>query len=162
MSRTLSLGRSLGVSLGLGLVLAALAAGCGTASEAAPAQPAPPAQPASSGEVRTSCVDVMTRNRACTEAFIPALVDARARHDQPPGIAAAVAADRAAVIAEAMGEWAEDGKDEAIARTCQAMAERLPEAEAGDVAASTACLGKPDCASYVACVTPLFEKRFVK
>lgn len=156
MSRTFSLA----VSLSCGLALASFAAGCGTTSEAAPTPPATPAAPPAAGpDAEATCVEVMTRNRVCTDEFIPALVDARARHDQPPGITAAVKADRAAVIAEAMEEWAEDGKDEAIAQTCARMSQGMTPA---GVDASRACLASDACGAYVACVTPLFEKHFTK
>ena len=113
-------------ALALILALAPLAAACGTTSAAAPA---PKAQKASStGDAQTLCVEAMTRNRTCTDDFIPALVDARARHDMPPGIADAVKQDRNAVIAKAKEEWATDSTDESIARNCQAMVEKLTKA----------------------------------
>lgn len=153
MSRIGSLVLVLGLSVG--------AAACGT-TEAAPA-PTAKAQPATAAaEAQTTCVEVFTRNRTCTDDYIPALVDARARHDKPPGIAEAVKADRNAVIAEAKGEWADDSKDEAIAQTCQKMTEQIDRVEPGDLEAARGCLAKADCASFVACVTPIFEKQFSK
>ena len=94
-------------------------------SEAAPSQTAK-AQPASStGDYQSVCVDSMTRNRTCTDDYIPALVDSRARMDKPAGIAEAVKTDRAGVIAKAKEEWASDSTDENIARNCQAMTEHM-------------------------------------
>jgi len=152
MSRTL---RSL--ALGAATLAAALsAAACGSTSDAAPP---PTTARAQAPDPVPTCVEVMTRNRTCTDDYIPALVDARARHDVPAGITAAVAADRAAVITEALGEWAEDSKDPAIASMCQQMAASGAAAPA-DVETAQACLAQTACGPYVACVMPVFEKRF--
>jgi hypothetical protein len=138
-------------SLALVLALAPLAA---CASHEAKATPAPQPQQAPPTDV---CVQVFTKARSCTSEFIPALVDSRAKYDQPPGIADAVKKDRNAVIADAMKEWENDSKDEAIAATCQKMG-----GDVGDRAAAEACLAKTACSEFVACVMPVFEKRFAK
>ncbi len=152
MSRIL---RSL--ALGTHTVVAALsAAACGSTSDAAPA---PATARAQAPDPTATCVEVMTRNRTCTDDYIPALVDARARHDVPAGITAAVKADRAAVIAEALGEWAEDRKDPAITAMCQQLA-ASGAAPPAEVEAAQACLAQVACGPYVACVMPVFEKRF--
>lgn len=113
----------------------------------------------SAGGAEAVCVEVMTKNRTCTTEFIPALVDVRAKHNNPEGIADAVKKDRAAVVSQAMTEWAVDSKDDAIARTCPQMANAMPDA---DVAASKDCLAQADCTAYVGCIMPQFEKRFAK
>ena len=105
------------------------------------------------------CVEVMTKNRTCTTEFIPALVDVRAKYNNPEGIADAVKADRNAVISQALTEWAVDSKDDAIARKCPEMANAMQDA---DVAASKGCLDQAECGAYVACIMPQFEKRFAK
>jgi hypothetical protein len=112
---------------------------------------------ASGGEA--VCVETMTRSRTCTTEFIPALVDLRAKHNNPEGIADAVKADRNAVISQALTEWATDSKDEAIARKCPQMASAMPDA---DVAAAKDCLAVADCAGFVACVMPQIEKHIAK
>jgi hypothetical protein len=150
------------LSLALVLALGALAPACGSTSDAAPSQATATAQPAASTDDRAVCIEVMTRSRSCTEEFIPALVDARARHDQPPGIAASVNADRAAVIAHAKLEWTEDSKDEAIARRCKAMVDQMPADQRAGVATSQQCLAHTDCAAYVACIMPVLESHFAK
>jgi len=150
MSRTL---RSLALGT-LTLATALSAAACGSTSDAAPATAR-----AQAPDPTATCVEVMTRNRTCTDDYIPALVDARARHDVPAGITAAVAADRAAVITEALGEWAEDSKDPAIASMCQQMA-RSGAAAPADVETAPACRAQTAWWPYVACVMPVFEKRF--
>ncbi|MBS1121565.1 MAG: hypothetical protein H6Q90_3793 [Deltaproteobacteria bacterium] len=138
-----------------------VAAACGT-TEAAPAQPsAPRAQPATT-ELHALCVEVLTHNRTCTDTYIPALVDLRAKYDVPAGIAAEVKADRDGMIAAAKQEWATDSADEAIAATCTKMASALDQPPPHDADAARACLTQTDCAAYTACIMPFFEKRFAK
>jgi hypothetical protein len=145
------------------LLLALFAAACGTTSDAAPA-------PTSSGKAQRAdtggdghapCVEVITRNRTCTDDYIPALVDVRAKYDVPAGIAAEVRTDRAGVIAHAKEEWATDSTDAAIAATCDKLMQTWNGQQA-DADAARACLTESDCASYTACIMPLFEKRFTK
>lgn len=153
MSKLLSL------ILALAPLAAPLASACGSTSDAAPVAAKPTA---AAGDGRAMCVEVMTRNRTCTDDYIPALVDLRARHDQPPGIADAVKADRNAVIAEAKTEWAEDSKDEAIGRVCDALTQKPGQVEPGDIEAANACLAKDACGDYIACITPVFENKHFK
>lgn len=149
-------------SLCLVPVLALLLVPACSASDAAAPPPVAPsqAQPASAGDAQATCVEVFTRNRTCTAQYIPALVDLRAKHDVPAGIAAEVASNRAQVIAQANEEWAIDGTDEAIAATCTKIAASLTEADQADLGGVQACLSNADCAAYTACVMPYFEKRF--
>ncbi|HSK00612.1 MAG TPA: hypothetical protein VK932_05200 [Kofleriaceae bacterium] len=149
-------------------VLTAFALPACSASEASAPPPVAPAQAeaeARSGNnpgARATCVDVFTRNRTCTAQYIPALVDLRAKYDQPPGIAAEVAADRANVIAQANEEWAVDSTPEAIDATCTKIAASLSPGDQADLGGVQACLAIGDCAAYTACVMPYFEKRFAK
>lgn len=115
--------------------------------------------PTTASGAEAVCIEVMTKSRTCTTEFIPALVDVRAKHNNPEGIADAVKADRNAVISQAMTEWAVDSKDDAIARTCPQMANAMPDA---DVATSQGCLAQAECGAFVACVMPQIEKRFAK
>ncbi|HEY4242330.1 MAG TPA: hypothetical protein VGM88_21075 [Kofleriaceae bacterium] len=134
-------------------VLALLAAACGTPSEAAPAG-------AAKVDVKAACVQMYQRERSCTDDFIPKLVDARARTDNPKGIKAEVAKDRNATIAEAKKEWAEDSKDAAIEARCAKdapMMEALPQAEKD---AGVACFKKADCAGFDTCIVGILEKHF--
>ena len=103
------------------------------------------------------CVDTLTRAKACTSTYIPALVDARARHDVPAGIADAVKQDRDGVIAQAMQEWSTDSQPDHIAQACSTLAISAEDAEA-----ARTCLAKTDCGEFTACVMPLFEKHFAK
>lgn len=145
------------------LVLALFAAACGTTSDAAPSpttsgQVAPAS---SSSDLHALCVEVLTHNRTCTDDYIPALVDVRAKYDQPAGIADEVKKDRAGVIAHAKTEWATDSQDAAISATCDRIGASW-KGEPGDVEASRACLAKPDCAAYTACIMPMFERQLAK
>lgn len=143
------------------LLALALAPACGT-SDAAPSGPASPkAQPASaSPDAKALCVEVFSRNRTCTDQYIPALVDLRAKYDKPAGIAAEVAADRDGIIAIAKTEWATDSQPAAIDATCTSIAAQLGAGDPADITAAQACLAITDCAAYTACIMPQFEKRF--
>jgi hypothetical protein len=142
------------ISFVLALALAPLAAACGTSSEAAPPPSGVKAATAVSPNHQT-CVQVFQRARTCTDDYIPALVDARAKLDLPAGIKAEVASDRAGVIAQAKTEWASDSQDAAIDSTCTRAEGHV---DAAEVQTAQGCLAKPDCASYVACIMPSFEK----
>src|SRR5580704_11912239 len=135
--------RSLLVSFTLATALLTVA-GCGSP----PAQNAP-AQHAQAADPKATCTQTFARERACTDTFIPALVDARARHDMPAGIADQVKADRAGVIAEAMTEWKNDSTDDAIAQTCARLGPNFDDHQA---AAATASLAKNDCAEFTASI----------
>lgn len=141
----------------LALCLGSLA-GCN--SHEAKAQPAKPTNTVD--DTRALCVQMFTKARECTADYIPALVDARARHDNPPGITEAVKNDRDAVIAEANKEWETDSKDENIAATCDKISAQLVAQEQGSIDTLEGCLAQSDCKQYTSCVMPLFEKRFHK
>jgi hypothetical protein len=150
MSKTRSLVIAVGLALGLGSLTA-----CG-GSKAAPAETAKPATASSPEELKALCVKMFTRSRECTSDFIPALVDARARHDVPPGIAEQVKTNRDAVIAEAMKEWENDSKDEAIQPMCEKIGADPAMAESADEV--NGCMAKTSCPEFVACTMPLHEK----
>jgi hypothetical protein len=103
------------------------------------------------------CVATFQKQRSCTDQFIPALVDLRAKHDVPAGMAAKVKADRAGVIAEAKKEWTNDSKDAAIEQTCKKL-----ETEKELVAPAQACLAKAACDAFVTCIMPVIEKHLTK
>jgi len=148
----------------ISLLLPLAIAACGT-TEAAPAQPVSPpkAQRASSdAEMQQLCVEVFTRNRTCTDTYIPALVDARAKYDKPPGIADKVKADRDGIIAQAKQEWASDSTDEAIQNICTRLVGSLSDDDRADAGKARDCLAQSDCGAYSTCIMPQFEKRFAK
>jgi hypothetical protein len=146
-------------SLIVALALAPLAITACASSEAAPppASTPAPAAASSSGDYQSLCVESMTKNRTCTAEYIPALVDSRAKIDKPPGIAESVKADRDGVIAKAMEEWAEDSKDENIARNCQMLTEHMDDSAKPAADGIRGCLAQQDCNAYVACAMPVFE-----
>jgi hypothetical protein len=147
-------------SLILALSLASLVA-CG-GSKPAPAETAQPAAAAAAGpdDMKSLCVKMFTRSRECTSDFIPALVDARARHDTPPGIAEQVKTNRDAVIAEAMKEWENDSKDEAIAAMCDKISTTPEMSQGADEA--NGCIAKTSCPEFVACSMPIHERHITK
>lgn len=148
------------LSLVLALALAPLTA-CST-TEASPAQSAAPKAAPTSTDAQAVCVQLFTRNRECTEDYIPALVDLRAKLDKPAGIAEKVKQDRNAVIAQAQTEWAADSTDQAIAATCAQVTANLDESAKADADGLQACMAEPSCGAHTACVMPFFEKRFNK
>jgi hypothetical protein len=139
------------------LVLCALSPLAGCASTDATAQPQPRAESAPASTPLASCTEVMTRARTCSDAFVPALVDARARADKPAGIAAQVAAHRDDVIAQARTEWAHDSTDAGIAASCDRIAAK---ADAADQQSAHECLAAADCTAFTACVIPVIAKHF--
>ena len=105
---------------------------------------------------QASCVKVFEKQRACTDSFIPALVDLRVSLDKPAGIAAAVKQDgRQAMIASALEEWKTDSTDAAIAKTCASMPDKAQLATA--VASLEKCLGAASCQAFSECVIPLMR-----
>src|SRR5690348_8118046 len=73
------------------LATASILAACGGSSPPPAAeartQPAPQVRGASSSPGLDTCVSMMERQRACTDLYIPALVDLRISLDTPRGIA---------------------------------------------------------------------------
>ena len=146
------------VSLAL---FAQLSAGCDS-HEAKPAPNAPKVvEPATTSDDKALCVEVLTRARTCTDDYIPALVDSRAKIDKPAGIAAEVKVDRAGVIAKAKQEWAEDSKDAAISANCDRMSATMAPEDRAQADAVRACIAK-DCAAFASCIMPIFEKHLAK
>ncbi|HUJ63203.1 MAG TPA: hypothetical protein VLX92_32115 [Kofleriaceae bacterium] len=132
-------------SLALAAVVAALA-GCETHD----AEADPPAHGSSAAQ-DALCASVMVRARTCTDDFVPALIDARARRDVPPGFAARVAADRDGAIRDALVEW---GQDDAA---CDRIAGALPD---DAWLSAQACLAVDTCGGFARCIVPVFEKHF--
>ena len=111
---------------------------------------------APSAATQASCVKVFERQRACSDLFIPALVDLRVSLDKPAGIAAAVKKDgRQAMISTALEEWQSDSADAAIAKTCASMpgTSQL----ASSVTSMEKCLGAATCQAFSECVIPLMR-----
>lgn len=102
-----------------------------------------------------TCQQVFKKQRTCTDLYIPALVELRAKLDMPAGIKARVASHRDEVIAQAKSEWKNDSTDAAIDQTCKKIPANAPVADA------KACLAKSACDAFVACIIPVTEKMFL-
>jgi hypothetical protein len=120
--------------------------------------------PAATTATDEICRALMQRQRACSATFIPALVDARVKVDNPPGIAARDnESGRVALVQEAFTEWASDSKDEAIDKLCDAMAQSISPTKDTELRTSvSACLAKEGCGGFVACATPINLVRWME
>lgn len=134
-------------------------AACGSSSTSTPPpakpEPAPATTPA---DAQNACVTSFTHSRTCTDLYIPALVDMRAKLDMPKGITEEVKKDRDGVIAKAKTEWASDSTDENIAKHCEQMTANLPDSARPLIDEVRACEAQTECAAYVACMQPVQEK----
>ncbi len=114
------------------------------------------ASPAADPAAQAACVKVFERERACTDTFIPALVDLRISIDKPAGMAEAAKKEgRERFIAVALEEWKGDSTDAAIAKTC-AMISASPKAPAM-VTASEKCVKADTCLAFTDCVIPVLR-----
>jgi hypothetical protein len=113
--------------------------------------PAPQVKASAEADAHQTCVAVVRRQRECTDAFIPALVDARVRADVPAGIAQKdKEVGRDALVAMALEEWKVDSTDEAIDATCDkatAHPEMIEKAEA--------CMNQSACDAFSACTVEI-------
>jgi hypothetical protein len=101
------------------------------------------------------CLAAIDKKLACTDDYIPALVDLRVGLDFPSGIAAKASTPegKAALVAEAKEEWKTDSVDPKRTETCAKHTGGMPpERLAKLTEAGTACLAKTDCKEYVACM----------
>lgn len=142
------------------LALVAGAAACGGADKPATSSTAAGAQgnPAATPTPRDTCVALFERQRACTDIYLPALVDARIANDIPAGIAARAAepGGRDELMSTAQSEWANDSTDASIGATCDdALAKMPPEQVEGLAGQANACLAAADCQAFVDCVIPM-------
>jgi hypothetical protein len=110
------------------------------------------ARATASGPQKASCVQVFERQRACTDAFIPALVDARRSVDRPAGISQV---NRDELVQQAFAEWSEDSKDDAIDSTCTRLV--LTSRGAATAQMAQSCLQAAGCDAFVQCVIPLLK-----
>ena len=115
--------------------------------------PAPEVKGSAESDAHQTCVAVVRRQRECTDAFIPALVDARVRADMPPGIAQKdKEVGRDALVAMALEEWASDSTDQAIDATCDKAADH-PEL----IEKSQACMNQSACDAFSACTVEILS-----
>jgi hypothetical protein len=110
-------------------------------------------EPTEGSSTQATCRPFMQRMRACSETFIPALVEARVQRDDPPGLAAQDARiGREALVKEAFDEWANDSKDTAIDATCEHIAQAVAPARHGELRAAVgACMEQSGCDAFVPC-----------
>jgi hypothetical protein len=103
------------------------------------------------------CRTLMQRQRACTDTFIPALVEARVASDNPAGITAEDrSVGRPALIKQALTEWASDSQDSAIDALCEEITQSVsPAKEAQLRTSASACLAQTGCDAFVSCAVPL-------
>lgn len=108
-----------------------------------------------------ACAETMKRQRACTDVFIPMLVDARIRLDAPKGVASAAAKQgKQAMVDVALKEWQRDSTDAAITQTCKSVAASVPEmAKSGVQQTMTKCLAESACTAFSTCIMPLMEQQ---
>jgi hypothetical protein len=158
MTRTMS--RTILSSLLLAFVAGAAACGgadkpatAATTTTGAQGNPA-----ATTGSPRDTCVATFTRQRECTDIYLPALVDARVANDLPAGIAAKAAepGGRDEILATAQTEWATDSTDASIGATCDGVLARMPpEQVEGMTGQASQCLAAETCQAFVDCVIPM-------
>lgn len=145
--------------LSIALLSSSFAPGCGSSE---PAETTPAVKTAPAPVVKSSgrdpydvCVATFERQRACTDTYIPALVEARVQADHPAGIAEKDKNEgRDALVALALEEWKQDSTDESIAATCKKLVDSAP---ADMVDAAEACLGESDCGPFSTCAVDLVK-----
>jgi hypothetical protein len=145
------------------IVLVVLGA-CGSSGAGTPAAKStavPKSEVGASSEApdaKAVCVQMFVRQRECTDTFIPALVDARVRHDVPPGIAAKdQSGGREALVALAMEEWKADSTDEAIDATCTKMTGPGGPDLSGAIETAKGCLAESACEAFTPCAIGIVE-----
>ena len=113
--------------------------------------------PATETSTGQSCRWLMQRQRSCTALFIPALVDARVKQDDPPGLAAREREiGRDALVKDALAEWENDAKDPKIAQTCDDIAQAISPQKVSPLRSSVStCLAEEGCEAFVSCAVPL-------
>ena len=149
------------------LALAVLVTPACGASEPKPApaaqdMPAPDVKPsAEKYEGYDTCVAAFRRQRECTDAYIPLLVDARVRADKPAGIAAKdKEIGRDALVALAMDEWKTDSTDQAIDQICTNITNDEQAGAPELIERAKACLQESDCSAFSACAVDIVSSRW--
>ena len=161
----MSIVRSFSIALALSITTA-----CGASEPPAASGTQTNAQDMRAPEVKSSaethegydtCVAAFNRQRECTDAFIPALVDARVRNDHPAGIAAKdKELGRDALVAGALEEWKSDSTDEAIHATCTKITDDEADGMPELIQKAEACLKESDCSAFSACAVDIASSRW--
>jgi hypothetical protein len=136
-------------------VLFVVVAACGGSEK--PAKTETTAKMSAGDDSHAMCVQMFTRQRECTDTFIPALVAARVSADKPAGIAAKDAeVGRDALVGMAMEEWAQDSTDEAIAAQCDKILTSHTPTQA-EIDQGQACMAADACQPFVDCSIELIK-----
>lgn len=104
------------------------------------------------------CLDLIKRERECTDQYIPMLVDLRVELDKPKGFAEQVATPeaRTAAIAAAKQEWQADSSPDKARRGCAFIAASIPPAQAAKVKQDAEqCMARESCDEFVSCIKPM-------
>lgn len=136
----------------------AFLAGCG-GSSTKPEPPGPRAAPRE--EAQLKCQAMMTRQRDCTDAFIPALVGWRVELDVPAGVAETDrTSGREALVAKAKEEWAASNSDEQLGALCTKILGTIPDDQLPAMTQiGERCSATRTCEEFVACVEPAQRQR---
>lgn len=139
----------------LSLLSAALAACAG--AEAEPKTGASPSSTTPPPSAVQQCEAFFTRAAACTDTYLPALVDLRIELDKPAGIAAhAQSEGRDAVLAKAQEEWAADSQPAAITANCERAVSSVPPERVEQMRGQVeSCTAAADCAAFATCSTQI-------
>jgi hypothetical protein len=151
MTRTTALATSL---------FTALIAACGGPDRPAETAPAGQADAAPAGQADADpvvvCRTTVERQRACTDDYLPALVDLRVELDRPAGTADRVKAEgRDKIVTEARADWVKDTTDEKIAEQCSMVTKLPAERLKKEMPMTQACLARPDCKAFTECIIPI-------
>jgi hypothetical protein len=107
----------------------------------------------------STCRTVVERQRACTDHYVPALVDLRIKLDRPAGTAARAKEEgHEATVARAKAEWTVDTTDDKIAQDCSRVSQLPPERLKEEMPMAEACLAKPDCPTFTECIIRVEER----
>src|SRR6185503_8880634 len=142
---------------------ALLLAACGGGGAKPATEPATPTETATvtPEEAHAGCMEMFTRQRECTDAFIPALVGWRVELDVPAGVAEQDRTlGRDALVAKAMEEWAASNSDEQLAELCTNLIGSIPPDQLPSmVAVGRACNASETCEAFTTCLEPAQRQR---
>lgn len=145
------------MSRGLTLLLLPVLAACATS-------PAPAASEEGTvplEQATAMCVRLHEEAARCTEPFIDQLLELRAKYDPAFAQLLADPQQREEIRRIGIAETLEDGTGDLARRQarCTEYARNGPPAPASDPSTLEACYRQPDCASRVACMRPVLERR---
>jgi hypothetical protein len=146
----------------VGFVAIGMLAACGGAKPAeTKPEPEPAAETVTPEAAHAGCMEMFTRQRECTDTFIPALVGWRVELDVPAGVAEQDRTlGREALVAKAKEEWAASNSDEQLASLCIDVIAGIPADQLGPmIAVGRACNASETCEAFTACLEPAQRQR---